>query len=321
MINTYKYDGAIHSASYVTPEMYGAKGDGTTNDTTAIQNAVNNQGLIVFDSTKNYVITDAVRLKRNTVLDLNGATLTFPTTGGLRIFVNFLTTDTNFTAYNGNGNITIKNGTIIGGNISFAHGGNILLENIKFKNGLSPHFLEICACKNYVIRHCSFEGVSDNNISVYEYINIDPATYYAFPLLPNGSAFFDGAKNDGIILEDCYFALGNGSFAYGYNALGVHGVSGQSVKHKNIYLKNNILLGFTGCGFRINDMENVYIGGNDIRVVGDGIMVGDVGNVDNLVVFDNFVTSSSGQKIVLTSNRYTNVTVVGNKTSGTIEPF
>ena len=321
MINIYKYDGAIYSASYVTPEMYGAKGDGTTDDTIAIQNAVNNQGLIVFESTKNYAVTTSVRLKRNTVLDLNGATLTFPTTGGLRIFVNFLTTDTNFTAYNGNGNITIKNGTIVGGNISFAHGENILLENIRFKNSLSPHFLEICACKNYVIRHCSFEGVSDNNISVYEYINIDPATYYAFPLLPNGSAFFDGAKNDGIIVEDCYFALGNGLYAYGYNAFGVHGVSGQSVKHKNIYLKNNILLGFTGCGFRINDMENVFIDGNNIRVVGDGIMIGDVGSVDNVVVKNNYVVSSNGQKLVRTNGQYTNLTVANNVTQGDTQEF
>ena len=277
---------------YSTPEYYGAVGDGVANDTSAIQKAVNNKGLVLFESGKIYKTTEMIRIPKDTILDLNGATLvTTSDNTSLRIFVNFLPTDTDFTEYNGNGNITIRNGIIIGGNISFAHGENILIENVMFKNSLSPHFLEICACKNYVIRNCRFEGVSDNGISVYEYINIDSAVRGGFPLLPEGSPFFDGKKNDGITVCNCYFGLGTGDYAYGYNALGVHGVAGNGT-NTNIKLAQNTLRGFTGCGFRINDMDNVLIESNDIRVEGDGIRVGDVGQSTNVLIKANVISAS-----------------------------
>ena len=292
MANVYNIAGNVVLRQTV-PETYGAIGDGYHDDTQAIQAAVNNKGMVVFATGKTYKTTAMIRIPKDTVLELNGATLVMTADNtSLRIFVNFLDSDTSFTQYNGNGNITIRNGTIIGGNISFAHGENITLENVHFKNSLSPHFLEICACKNYVINDCTFVGVINTTLSVHEYINIDPATRTAFPLLPDGSPFFDGAKNDGIIVENCYFGLGENDYAYGFNALGVHGVAGQETKHKNIRLVGNTLRGFTGCGFRINDMENVLIADNDIRVAGDGIRVGDIGQSTNVIIKSNVITSS-----------------------------
>ena len=152
--------------------------------------------------------------------------------------------------------------------------------------------MEICACKNYKVLDCSFIGVCNTSLSVHEYINIDPAVYNAFPLIGRESAFFDGTKNDGIIVANCNFKLGDGEYAYGYNAFGVHGVAGVSDKHKNIRLTNNVLRGFTGCGFRINDMEGVYIANNDIRVDGDGIRVGDVGQSTNVLIKANAITAN-----------------------------
>lgn len=290
MANIYDINGKA-IVNNVTPEMYGAIGDGVVDDTIAIQNAVNNKGVIVFGAGKRYKITSTIRIANNTILELNGATLQYVTQGGTRLFVNFLETDTDFTGYNGNGNIIIRNGTIIGGNISFAHGENILLENVHFRNGLSPHFLEICACKKYRILNCSFVGVINSSLSVHEYINIDPAVYSAFPLIPRESAFFDGTKNDSIEVLSCYFGVGVGDYAYGYNALGVHGVAGNGT-NTNIKLAQNTLRGFTGCGFRINDMDNVLIESNDIRVEGDGIRVGDVGQSTNVLIKANVISAS-----------------------------
>lgn len=288
MNKLYNYQGGIVSASYVSPEQYGAVGDGTADDSLAIQNAVNNKGLILFESGKNYKVTSTIRLAKDTIIDLNGATII---STNKHLFFNFLSGDT-FTGYTGNGNITIRNGTIIGGAISFAHGDGIRLENVRFQNSLNDHFLEIAGCKNYAIVGCSFVGMADVQTSVYEYINLDPCTYTAFPWLTNGSDFYDGAKNDGITVHDCYFALGESSYNYGFNAFGVHGVAGQSVKHKNIKLIENTLRNFTGCGFRINDMEDVYIANNDINVTGDGIRVGDVGQSTYVTIKGNVITAS-----------------------------
>lgn len=288
MNKLYNYQGGIVSASYVSPEQYGAVGDGTADDSLAIQNAVNNKGLILFESGKNYKVTSTIRLDKDTVIDLNGATITSTNN---HLFFNFLSDDT-FTGYTGNGNITIRNGTIIGGAISFAHGDGIRLENVRFQNSLNDHFLEIAGCKNYTIVGCSFVGMADVQTSVYEYINVDPCIRTAFPWLPDGSAFYDGAKNDGITVRDCYFALGESTYAYGFNAFGAHGVAGQSVKHKDIKLIGNTVHGFTGCGFRINDMENVFIADNNINVSGDGIRVGDVGQSTDVLIKANVISAS-----------------------------
>ena len=61
---------------FVTPEMFGAIGDGVTDDTEAIQNAVNAGYHIIFKRTSTYKITDSISINSNKVLDGDGATIT-----------------------------------------------------------------------------------------------------------------------------------------------------------------------------------------------------------------------------------------------------
>lgn len=288
MNRVYDINGTPLFMGYVTPEQFGAKGDGSTDDSSAIQSAVDNKGMVLFASGKNYKIASTIRLSKDTTLDLNGAIIT---STNKHLFFNFQTSDV-FTEYNGNGNITICNGNIVGGAISFAHAENVKLENVNFKNSLNDHFLEICGCKNYVIENCSFVGMADVQTSVYEYINLDPCTHSAFPWLTNGSAFYDGIKNNGIKIRNCLFALGESTYSYGFNAFGVHGVAGVNDKHKRIEVVNNRITGFTGCGLRINDMEDVVIFDNYINVVGDGIRVGDVGQSTNVLIKGNVISAT-----------------------------
>lgn len=288
MKRLYDFSGSVKATSFATPEAYGAVGDGVVDDSSAIQNVINDKGLIVFTAGKNYKVTNTIRISKDTCIDLNGSTII---STNKHLFFNFLTSDV-FTEYNGNGNITIKNGTIVGGAISFAHAENVKLENVNFKNSLNDHFLEICGCKNYVIENCSFVGMADVQTSVYEYINLDPCTHSAFPWLTNGSAFYDGIKNNGIKIRNCLFALGESTYSYGFNAFGVHGVAGVNDKHKRIEVVNNRITGFTGCGLRINDMEDVVIFDNYINVVGDGIRVGDVGQSTNVLIKGNVISAT-----------------------------
>lgn len=289
MVNVYDIDGnSLDYGCVVCPEQYGALGNGISDDSSAIQSALNNSGVILFSSKKTYKVTTTLRVKANTVIDLNGATIN---STNKHLLFNFLSSDT-FTGYNGNGNITVKNGTIIGGAISFGHGDCILLENVIFKDSLNDHFLEIAGCRNYIIRNCKFVGMADVQTSVYEYINLDPCVHQAFPWLADGSAFYDGTKNDGITVDNCFFSLGEGEYAYGFNAFGVHGIWDANTFHQNIVLINNVINGFTGCGLRLNNMNNVYVYGNKINVAGDGIRIGDVGQSTKVLIKANVIAAS-----------------------------
>lgn len=306
------------SSVIINPEDLGCVGDGVVDDTSAFQSALNQQGLIVCGTEKIYRITDVLRIKEDTILDLNGSTLNAEYK---HLLYNFTSADTNFTGYNGNGNITIRNGTIIGGAISFAHGENILLENVHFKNSLNDHFLEIAGCKNYRIINCSFIGMENLNTSVLEYINLDHCRYQNFPWMTSGDAFYDNTANDGLYVFGCKFSLGSGTYAYGYNALGVHSTTGLTGSHANITVSDCEIYNFTGCGLRLNGMSNIYVNNNRIQTAGNGIVVGDVSSCTGITIKNNYVVSSNGSKLVLTSDRYSNLTVVGNATYGTIEEF
>lgn len=60
---------------FVTPEMFGAKGDGTTDDTTAIQEAFDTEKTVTFSRGKTYRISDKLTVSNNQEIDLNGATI------------------------------------------------------------------------------------------------------------------------------------------------------------------------------------------------------------------------------------------------------
>lgn len=293
MVDIYNIRGDVLIGSalinVLTPEMFGAVGDGITNDRTAIQTAVNNGGHVLFSTGKHYIINDVVRLTENTVLDLNGGTLECT---NKHMFFNFLG-NSMATGYDGNGNITIRNGKLVGGAISFGHAKNVLLENVIFENSHNDHFLEICACNNYIVRNCRFVGMEYLTTSVMEYINIDPCARGPFPWLDSAnSPFYDGTVNDGITIEECYFSIGSDTYAYGFNAIGVHASDGQ--KHQNIRIVNNEIIGFTGCGMRINNMNGVLIDGNLVIVPAsgaNGIRVGDVAQSTKVVIKGNVITA------------------------------
>ena len=56
--------------SYITPEMFGAVGDGVTDDHVAINAALNNsEGKCVYFSNKTYIIADSIKLTKNSIIN------------------------------------------------------------------------------------------------------------------------------------------------------------------------------------------------------------------------------------------------------------
>lgn len=299
----------------ITPEIYGAVGNGTADDTIALQSALNKK-TVCLQSGKTYKITSPLEVKDGSIINLNGATILCTVK---HVFHNFKDGDS-YGGYDGNGNITIYNGTIIGGCISFIHGKHIRLLNVRLENTLNDHFMEICACDDYIIDGCSFIGMQNLSGSTLEYINIDTnASYPAFPHNKSGKndpVFYDMSTNKDIVIRNCYFSIGEGDYAYGFNAVGVHSRNVSNTYADDVTITNNIIRGFTLCGIRVNAMKNAYVDENDIRVAGDGIRVGDVADCIGVVIKGNYIDADSGNNIALTSGQYTDLTVAYNVHNG-----
>lgn len=304
-IDTLKY--------FSTPEMFGASGDGVTDDTNNIQQCLNVGGPIICTS-ESYLITNPLRIKGNTVIDLNGSVWEC---SDYHVLYNFLNDDS-FTGYNGNGNITIKNGTIRGGCISFIHGNKILIENVNFENCLNDHFIEICACSNFVIKNCTFTGMQYLANRTLEYINIDPCNRDAFPHFADGNETpYDGTVNKHIVIDDNVFKRGTGNFDNMINGAGVHFFSTSFGLHEDVAITNNVIDGSDGYGLSIAGCTQSRVEGNRIITNSRAVRVG-YGD-SNIVKNNMFILSANLAPIAFsapTSNIIIDDNNIETKTNG-----
>ena len=164
---------------YVTPEQFGAIGDGVTDDSVAIQAWLQHNGsgvsYLSAKPEKVYLVSDAsLRVNKNTYVDLNGATIK----GSVQITMYNGPTDGSdyASAYNGDGNIHFRNGTFEKCVFAFGHGANLSWEYITFSNIDETHFIEVNACKDWIINHCQFsEHRSTTDGTYIEDVQIDAA--------------------------------------------------------------------------------------------------------------------------------------------------
>lgn len=250
--------GFLEASDITTPEAYGAAGDGTTDDTQALTNAFEAGRFIVFAKNKTYLVSSPIVVYDGTTVELCGSAILASSTGN-HVLHNFEDDDT-YLAYNGNGNITIRNGYIERGSIDFIHAENVVIENVGFKNCKLDHYIEICACKNFVVRDCAFVGMDTTSTSQKEYINIDNCKYSNFPWLDENSVTFDGTVVDGVLVDNCIFDINSTSMQ---DAVGKHSYYNTSDytanRAKNITIRYCKVYGATDQAFLFMGADNVTI--------------------------------------------------------------
>lgn len=272
---------------WVTPEMFNAVGDGITDDTAAFQNCVNAGKYILCKEDAEYKITDTIKILQPVTIDLNHATIDCT---HRHAFYNF-DPDEEPTGYDGHGDITIINGTIIGGSCAFAHGENIVIDNMRYYDIINDHMIELCACKNVMITNSIFKGMRNDFYTAKEYINIDPCVAANFPWF-NTVNTYDGTPNTYITVDNCFFALGDtvvtafGEFAFGCHSNGITGLT----NHSNIKFTNNIVKAMQTYCLRLNCMDDVIVSGNSLYYkYSYAIQFGSWEVMHNLTIKDNII--------------------------------
>lgn len=332
----------------INVNQFGAKGDGVTDDSLAISNALkfngNNSSHVDFVKDSTYLVDGNIYIYSNTTVDLNGCEIkvvdSTPTSDAYNR-VQFLNNVESLTTagYGSIENFNIKNGEFngnIGGvSIILFHGLNCTFDNIYFKNCfVSTHVFDLLGCKDITIKNCDFVGnllsVADNNFR--EVIQPDSATYAGGPYWGDDPSFeFDSIPTDGLLVDSCTFKK-NPSDTYYLNAIGTHGSSTYPLN--NISIKNNTFYDSQVSSIRLPHANNVTIDGNTFYNIargrtGDNFAV-DITNYDNTsqlhditITNNNFISTDTTTDQIfvnvsgMASNLSKNVTICDNKYIGT----
>lgn len=337
------------SDNNVNVKQFGAKGDGTTNDSIAIRNALkfktNDQTTIEFIKGETYIVDGNFYIYSNTTVDLNGCEIkvidgTPASDAYNRVqFLNNLDSMT-VAGYGSLENFHVKNGTFNGniGGVTFAlfHALNCSFEDIEFKDCfVSTHVFDLAGCKDIEIKHCDFIGnllsVSANNFR--EVIQPDYASYTSAPYWGNDDSYeYDGIETVNLTVDGCLFKK-NQNDTYYLNGVGTHATGAHP--HDNITVKNCTFYDSQLSSIRLPQANNITIEGNTFYNIrsdrnADNFAInitneGDLGvtSLHDIVIRNNqFIsTGETTDQIFIrvagrTNNATENVIIEGNTYSG-----
>jgi parallel beta-helix repeat protein len=255
---------------YSTPEKFGAKGDGIADDTSAIQQAIEDK-LEVRLTGEHYKISDALYTKDGTKLIFGSNTVIERTNDKKFIMNSNPASGVKGAGYN-KGKLTVlggifKNSSATNTLLSIAHGDGIKFEGCTFLNTIDSHTIDLGGCRNVVIRDCKFLGykVSATGELFREAIQIDLATIFG---MPDSYSVFDSTPCKNVLIENNYFGPnpdGGVDFNRGHQvAVGTH-TQVIGIKSKNITIRNNVIEDVRYYGFDIMGWDNVLIENNIIQ--------------------------------------------------------
>ncbi|MBQ6214586.1 MAG: hypothetical protein IJJ67_04110 [Oscillospiraceae bacterium] len=255
-------DFADLTENHITPEMFGAAGDGFADDTAAWQQALmlaQKNGVAVFGSPgKTYLCKD-LYICSYAIIDLNGATLNI---GGISLFL----PDTKATGYDGEHDIEIRNGTIQRVNsIAICHNRNVVLKDLAFVECKGNHFIEICASRDILIENCSFSGQQANNNTYGEMVQLDvlePSSFHHFSDNTLNNATYDGTPLDNIVIRGCTFNRGQSHMHGGVGSHIDNMLSGNGSMHTNITVEDCVFTGSENNSITAEGVNGFFVRNN-----------------------------------------------------------
>lgn len=258
---------------------YGAVGDGVTDDSDAIQYALDlNEGVLVFPRGMTFIIGITLRLKKNTTIFAYGATIkrNAQCTHMVRNFREqaFGGIDDEFPGYTGNGNIKIFGGTWdcnqgvgTGGNaFTFAHAAGLVFRDMDVINNHS-HAFDIPGIDGATFDNVRMLGFLPSE-SHKEAIQIDSCISGAASMRP-----LDGTITKNVWVRNCVFGP-LGTKGPPGRAIGSHSVSSLGIPFENINVLDCEIQATLSRGISAYAWNGFRIEGNDIKgTPGRGISV------------------------------------------------
>lgn len=275
----------LNTSSTVNVETFGAVGDGITDDTTAIQAALDfanasGGGLVQFTPGKTYAVSTFLVVYDFTTIYAYGATI--KAIGNSGLLRNFTASET-FAAHDGHSHIQILGG-IWDGNafngstgsvtsmtniMNFVHCQDITVRDATLTNVSSGHALEFNSTNGAKALNCRFLGYEDNSgdssRQFSEAIQIDIAV--------SGSSSigtFDNTPSANILVDGCYVGESPrcGKFGRGF---GSHTLaSGQyyyGIQIVNNRVEGTLQEGIRGYGWRRAVIANNVISGTGFSAI------------------------------------------------------
>lgn len=278
----------------LTPEAFGAIGDGVADDTAAVQaavDAVTPGGVVTLKGSSTYKIDGVVYLPTGVTLEGAGATLIKNSTAtGHTILANRMYAQ----GYGGGGeNITIRNVRIRGDyslssanykdvTSNFMHIRGLRVENCVFEQGVrNGHYLDLQGCEDVHVVNCTFRGM--NPISGREFleaIQVDSATQSGAGHSYFGTGFFDGLPTRNVVVTGCTFVpVTVGGTEYPMpNPFGAHSgaLVGDDGWYQDLWFTDNLCRGWTPDvngnywqgWVQLPGARNVHITGNTFAYTG-----------------------------------------------------
>lgn len=235
--------------AFTSVSVYGAVGDGVTDDTLALQKALNATGMILFESGKTYLISSELQVKSNTYIYGSGAIIKAKT--GYASETNLMMArnygkESTVGGYEQNKNICIHGlkfdfgGIENLGGIGIGHARNVVIRDCEFYNFASWHPIELNSCNGGIVDNCYFHDGPKSGMTFGETVQIDGAYGVGvFELSP-----YDNTVSKNISVVNCRFDLDSSlhdtreTFPV---CVGSHWTAGDF--HENILIANNICNG------------------------------------------------------------------------------
>ena len=306
----------MNNSNYINVKNYGAKGDGVTDDTRSIQNAINelkNKNIkahLLFEKDKTYIINEPLVIDfSNIVIEGNNSVLT--TSSTLDIF--FLNGDSTkeYYSYDGNINIEFKN-LILNGNgvvstgIGISHSKNLIVSNCKFID-FTSHCLDLAGVNGVVVENNSFEGFSGEYDLHREAVQIDVCLSNTFPYF----GVYDKTPTINVVVKDNIFEESENNPIWG-KCIGCHSISDNGM-YKNIKIYDNKLKAKEACiSFMKTEFKNIEIFNNTFTSDEEGILLEGTPNgwtspkedLERIKIYNNKCLASKNFIKIMTYSNY-----------------